>query len=149
MYIIFGVLPPALTLCPFKLSSLCSGNPIPVNHQVINDHIFPAEYGWLHLTLQHDLARTDRRTGRQQNNKLPLSWTGSVISQLSPLNIRGICHTGVYGNREFCCTLHRSEDQCQDSWTCTSCLESINILPHPVYLKYIAVVQYETIGNNN
>lgn len=59
-YIIFLTLLPTLSLCPFEISSLCSGNPIPVNHRVINDHFFPTEYGWLRLTLQLNLAQTDR-----------------------------------------------------------------------------------------
>ncbi len=99
-YIIFVTPLPALSLRPFELTSLCSGNPIPVNHQVINDHFFPAEYGWLHLTLQLNLTHRDRRTERQQNNKLPLLWTGTVSYQLSPLNIRDICHTRVCSNRD-------------------------------------------------
>lgn len=97
----FVTLLPALSLRSFELSSLCSCNPIPVNHKVINYHFFPAEYGWLRLTLQLDLAQTDRQTERQQNNKLPLSWTGAVSSQLSLLNTRDVCHTREYGNRDF------------------------------------------------
>lgn len=84
----------ALYLC--SLGTL-SGNSIPVNHQVINDHFFPAEYGWLSLTPRLDLARTDRRAERQQKNKLPLFQIGSVTCRLSPPNSQATRHI----NREF------------------------------------------------
>lgn len=109
LYIIFVTQLPALSLHPFELSSLCSGNPIPVNHQVINDHFFPAEYGWLSLTLRLDLAHTDRQMDRHIINKL--SWTGTVSFKFS-LKKQGylswLC--------SFCYMFNRSEDQSQDSW---------------------------------
>lgn len=53
---------PALCCKAFGLPSLCLGNPIPVNHQVINDHFYPAQCGRLRLNLQLNLANTNSRT---------------------------------------------------------------------------------------
>lgn len=44
--------------------SLWTGKLIPANRQVINDHLFPDDYGWLPLTFT--LTQTDNWTWIQQ-----------------------------------------------------------------------------------
>lgn len=57
-----------LTLVRTGNAALVStGNTIPVNHQVINDHLSPAGYGWLPLTLQLNLAHRDNQRQGQQS----------------------------------------------------------------------------------
>lgn len=56
----------SLVLGPLEPSCLWTGKLIPTNLQVINDHLFPDDYGWLPLTFT--LTQTDNWTWIQQAN---------------------------------------------------------------------------------
>lgn len=134
-YIIFVTLLPALSLHPFELSSLCSGNPISVNHQVINDHFFPAEYGWLRLTLQLDLALTDRRTAEtaERQTAIVVNWH-CKLPAFSSKHRAYLSHKSVRQQR-FCCVGMSS----QDSGCLDFRIQRRDKQSYIGYLKHIAV----------
>lgn len=71
-----------------------SCNSIPVNHQVINDQFFPADYGWLHVTLLLHLVPTDRQTdGQTTQQQVTVVFTCLSCAQLSPLIPFSLCLT--------------------------------------------------------
>lgn len=61
----FVFYPLLFSRCP---SCLRTSNPIPANHRVINDHLFPDDYGWLPLTFTS--TQTDNWTWMQQIDRL-------------------------------------------------------------------------------
>lgn len=75
-----------LVPCPFEPSCLWTGKLIPTNRQVINDHLFPDDYGWLPLTFT--LTQTDNRTWIQQAN-------GPLYCSELALKIPDVVHRNV------------------------------------------------------